>query len=1065
MQLIAELRRRNVFRVAAAYAVVAWLIVQVGDVAADNLGFPEWFMPMLFVLLGLGFPIALFLAWAFELTPEGMKREKESAPGESVAPKTGRTLDRLIIVVLALVLVVVLAERFWPDRERAPPVEIDRSIAVLPFDDFSPDGGDAWFANGLAEEILNALAQTPDLRVASRTSSFRYRESDQAVTEIGNALGVAHVLEGSVRRSPQRIRVTAQLIRSEDGFHVWSETYDREPSEVITIQEDIAASIANALETAMDPEALREMTQVGTRSVEAYTAYLQGLDLFRRTESAGQFAIGPAIEAVERATVIDPGFAEAAYRLAWLYRESARSSSMLQARSLSQDAAFDRAMEAIERAIDASSDSPTRLKYEAFEADMQRRFTVAQRRLEDYLALRPNDVQAWRDLAMLARKVQDRALLERAGGEMQRIAPEDPEPIFEVGVHLTLGGAMEDGVRLLEQALRMDPASEQIRYQTHRALLWAGRDADAARLEAQLLGGELRDTFKTAVRVRAACAKGDRSVAESIVRDNPRRWDRWYAQILLRNSDGATAELMSLDATPAGRDDLAGYLIYPFFDAAPFPNFSRELVNEGVVRAPVVNIPFACPPEIETSVAVLPFVNMSSNAEQEYFSDGITEEIINTLVRRTDLSVAARTSVFAFKGDNRNVSEIGRSLNVSHVIEGSVRSAGDQVRVTAQLIGVDDGFHLWSDSYDRQLTNIFAVQEEIAASVAEALSQALMPAGEAPRHATTDPQTYDLYLQARALLRLRREEQLTRAAELLAEATERDPRFAPAWATAAQVADVNERHDDAVEFAERALALDPRNVDALNALGAAYRDTYRWEDAEAKLLQALELDPESSELLEDYAEFLGATGRTEAMLDVARRGWLIDPYLPPLAAVYAEALMTAGRSEESLQVLDELSRMANMPGWIQSYRFAALREVAPDERLIELVADLPPPLTPLRALIIDALRDPGIPAKVDAVAEAVSRLDPSDFSPDTMISTYALLHLGRPEPVLDFQIRQAREWIPTELEWIHAPLFDDLRALPRFAELMEISRLPEYWDANGWPDYCERSLEGTIRCQ
>ena len=606
MQLINELRRRNVFRVAAAYAVVAWLIVQVGDVAADNLGFPEWFMPMLFVLLGLGFPIALFLAWAFELTPEGMKREKEIAPGESIAPRTGQKLDRLIIVVLALVLGVLLAERFWPDSADMPIAVTDPPISVLP-----------------------------------------------------------------------------------------------------------------------------------------------------------------------------PG-------------------------------------------------------------------------------------------------------------------------------------------------------------ETNRPAL---------------------------------------------------------------------------------------------------------------------------------SIAVLPFVNVSSSPEQEYFSDGITEEIINTLVRRTDLSVAARTSVFAFKGDNRNVSEIGRSLNVSHVIEGSVRSAGDQVRITAQLIGVDDGFHLWSDSYDRQLTNIFAVQEEIAASVAEALSQALMPAGDAPRHATTDPQTYDLYLQARALLRLRREEQLTRAAELLAEATERDPRFAPAWATAAQVADVSERHDDAVEFAERALVLDPRNVDALTALGAAYRDTYRWEDAEAKLLQALELDPESSELLEDYAEFLGATGRTEAMLDVARRGWLIDPYLPPLAAVYAEALMTAGRSEESLQVLDDLNRVANMPDWIQSYRFAALREVAPDERLIELVADLPPPVTPLRALIIDALRDPENSTKVDAVAEAVSRLDPSDFSPDTMISTYALLHLGRPEPVLDFQIRQAREWIPTELEWIHAPLFDELRALPRFAELMEISRLPEYWDANGWPDYCRRTEQGVIQCQ
>lgn len=184
MSLFTELKRRNVFRVGAAYAVVAWLIVQVGDVAADNLGFPDWFMPMLFVLLALGFPVAVFLAWAFELTPGGMKREKEVAPDESIAPNTGRKLDRLIIGVLVLAVAVLVGERFWPRTSGPADAEIDQSIAVLLFDSLSDEPEQGYFADGLTEEILNALAALPELLVTARTSSFFYKGKDVPVDEI-----------------------------------------------------------------------------------------------------------------------------------------------------------------------------------------------------------------------------------------------------------------------------------------------------------------------------------------------------------------------------------------------------------------------------------------------------------------------------------------------------------------------------------------------------------------------------------------------------------------------------------------------------------------------------------------------------------------------------------------------------------------------------------------------------------------------------------------------------------------------------------------------------------------
>ncbi|MDX1625294.1 MAG: hypothetical protein R3323_02165 [Wenzhouxiangellaceae bacterium] len=1070
MNLFAELRRRNVFRVAAAYAVVAWLVVQVGDVAADNLGFPDWFMPMLFVLLGLGFPVAIFLAWAFELTPEGMKREKDVAPDESIAPTTGRKLDRLIIMVLVLVLAVLLAERFWPDGDDSTEAEIDRSIAVLPFDDYSPGGDDAWFANGLAEEILNALAQTPDLRVASRTSSFRYRDSEQPVTEIGEALGVAHVLEGSVRRSAERIRVTAQLIRSDDGFHVWSETYDRAPDEVISIQEDIAADIATALETAMDPEALREMVRVGTRSVEAYTAFLRGNELVREAGSTGRFSVGPALEALERARRIDPGFAEATYQLAQLYREAAQSSAMPFAEGLSSEEAWRRAQAAIQEAVDAAGSSPARLKYEAFAADMQMNFELARTRLSEYLEQRPNDLLGWQDYLNLGRKLQNVAMVRRAAGEMLRIAPDDPSVVWDVGAQMLLTGPalIEEGADQLARALALDPGSEEIQYQAHRGFLWAGRFEAAEHLEPGLLSGDLDPRFKTAVRIRAACRVGDRQRAEAAAAEASKTWTRWYVQKILGNQAAAERVLAPLDETAAGRDDLANFLIYPFFDPSPYPNLSAQLAREGIRRPPPAEIPFACPPDETASVAVLPFVNMSADAEQEYFSDGMTEEIINALVRRTDVSVAARTSVFAFKNHNRNVSEIGRELGVTHVIEGSVRSANDMVRITAQLIDVGNGFHEWSETFDRELVDVFAVQEEIAESVAAALSETLAEEPAAPAALTTaDPEAYRMFLQARRLLRLRGTDNLERADELLGAVTEIDPGFAPAWATAAIVADVSDDLERAFEYAERALALDPENVDALTALASSHRASWQWHEAERVFERAMALDPESSELLEDYAEFLGMTGRVDEMLEVAERGYLIDPYLAPLTGAYAEALLIHGRPDDADRaLLDSLTR--GSPGWLETYRVAAALAMQRPDRAAAVIEGMEFDDTggtdDAMALAVTALRSPGDPQTLDALEAYLLSLD-SDALVRQMLVHLVLLHAGRPEPVLRAQQAYLERNVQGELEWIWAPIFDDLRALPGFLDLLESVDLPAYWDANGWPDYCSRLPSGEIECR
>ncbi len=300
------------------------------------------------------------------------------------------------------------------------------------------------------------------------------------------------------------------------------------------------------------------------------------------------------------------------------------------------------------------------------------------------------------------------------------------------------------------------------------------------------------------------------------------------------------------------------------------------------------------------SIAILPFLNMSSDEDQEYFSDGITEEIINAVVKIPGVAVPARTTVFAYKGHQGDLREVGETLGVAHILEGSIRSQGDQIRVTAQLIKVEDGFHLWSETFDRQLDNIFAVQEEIASAIAAELVGNLGGSSVTIPNQTSNMVAYDAYLKGRAALRDR--DPIAR--EYLQQAIDADPKFAPAYAAMAiSYQSTNEDPDLAMGMADQALALDPDNVDALNAKAAALRHHRRWPEADAMFQQALAIDPSSAELLEDYAEFLAFVGRMDEALQATSRGMSIDPNLMPLVAAHLEALYANGQGERAWQLV------------------------------------------------------------------------------------------------------------------------------------------------------------------
>ncbi len=292
MGLFTELKRRNVIRVAVAYIVASWLLLQATEVLVSLLELPSSIGKGVVLVLVLGFLPVLGFAWAFELTPEGLKRESEIDRSQSVTQQTGRKLNILTIAML----VVIAGYFFWESRIKAPvatavpevtseaveqaparaAVPDDKSIAVLPFVNMSADPENEYFADGLSEEILNQLAQVSGLRVIGRTSSFAFKGQNRDLREIGETLGAATVLEGSVRRQGDKVRVTAQLIASDDGAHLWSENFDRQMVDVFAIQDEIAQRVVDAMDIVLDEDSRKAMREVGVRDVDAFIAYQRG---------------------------------------------------------------------------------------------------------------------------------------------------------------------------------------------------------------------------------------------------------------------------------------------------------------------------------------------------------------------------------------------------------------------------------------------------------------------------------------------------------------------------------------------------------------------------------------------------------------------------------------------------------------------------------------------------------------------------------------------------------------------------------------------------------------------
>jgi TolB-like protein/Flp pilus assembly protein TadD len=332
MSFIEELKRRNVFKVGGAYVVAAWLLIQFSDIVLDNMDAPSWVLNAIMLVLAVGFAITVFVAWAFEMTPEGIKKESEVDRSQSITAQTGKKLNSVLIAMLVLAVGYIIFDKFsGPESASTPVVEVAssevqqgaepaadsysdsrQSIAVLPFDNRSNREEDQFFTDGIHDDLLTTIARIGSMKVISRTSVMEYKDTTKKIPEIAAELGVANILEGGIQRSGNQVRINVQLIDAETDEHLWAEIFDREltAENLFAIQSEISNKIADALQATLSPEEQQQINTAKTTNLDAYDAYLRGKQLMatRRVMELGQ-----ATEAFLKAVELDPSFA-----LAWV---------------------------------------------------------------------------------------------------------------------------------------------------------------------------------------------------------------------------------------------------------------------------------------------------------------------------------------------------------------------------------------------------------------------------------------------------------------------------------------------------------------------------------------------------------------------------------------------------------------------------------------------------------------------------------------------------------------------------------------------------------------------------
>jgi TolB-like protein/Tfp pilus assembly protein PilF len=469
--LFAELKRRNVFRAAILYIGAVWALAQGISQLGPSVGLPEWTTRWFLVAAVVGFPFWIAFAWFFEFTPEGLKLERNVEPGESITHHTGRKLDFIIIGVMAVAIVLLVTDRFvlhhGVNEEAAVP---EQSIAVLPFVDMSQGKDQEYFSDGISEELLNLLAKITQLHVAARTSSFSFKGKDVPIPEIAKTLHVANVLEGSIRKAGDQVRITAQLIRAADGYHVWSETWDRKLDDIFKIQDEIAGKVVEELKVTL----LGTAPKARATDPQAYALYLQARELGRQF-TAEAFAKSDALYG--QALAIDARYAPVWAGLSSNFRDEASIGV------LSEQEGYTRSREAAEKALAIDPDyAPAHASLGWIAMTYDNDLSSAAKHYERALALDPTNLDVLRNaatfLAVLGRLDEGLALEEA----LVRHDPVNGSTFTNLGIYQRYAGRYDAAIASFRTVLSLSPGGGAAHNQLGVALLLKG-DAPGALTE------------------------------------------------------------------------------------------------------------------------------------------------------------------------------------------------------------------------------------------------------------------------------------------------------------------------------------------------------------------------------------------------------------------------------------------------------------------------------------------------------------------------------------------------------------------------------------------------------
>jgi adenylate cyclase len=770
-------------------------------------------------------------------------------------------------VVIILVAGALAIWNFYlrPPFERASvermalPLPDKPSIAVLPFVNMSEDPKQEFFSDGITEDIITALSKTPRLFVIARNSTFIYKGKPKKVQEVAEELGVRYVLEGSVRKSENKVRITAQLIDALKGTHLWAEKYDRNLKDIFAIQDDITRQIIAALQVKLTEGEQARIWSRGTQNMKAYEKALESLEHFRRF-NPDDFIL--CRKKAEEALALDPNYPFAVALLAWSH---------------------------LAEVWNGWSKSPGDSMKKAVELGQKT------------LALDENYEGAHSLLGSiyLVQRQWDKAI--EAGQRAVDLSPSGADANGIFGITLRYVGRSKEAILLFNKAIRLNPSAPN----------WLYHNLGAAQIS-------VGNYQKAVTSLKRVIEKNPKHI--------PARFYLIVAYSLSNQDEEAKIQVGEyLKLRPSANIGNERKRL-PFKNETDLKLIVNALRKAGLPETPPLPLPD------KPSIAVLPFTNLSDDPKQEYFVDGMTDDLITDLSKISGLFVIARNSVFRYKGKPVDVKKVSRELGVQHMLEGSVRKAGNQVRINAQLIDASTGGHLWAERYDGKMDDVFALQDKITKEIVTALAVKLTGGEQkqVTRKETDNIAAYDAFLKGWGHYRRRTPKDWAKAVSYFKKAIEFDPKYTRAYAALASLYYWSYRYwwfsslgirdfTDAFKLTRHYTQMAMKNPTS-----HAYRNAsqmslryHQYEQAIAEAERAIALDPNDPDSFIQMARVLIFAGRPKEAVGFIKNAMRLDPHYPAeYQFIHGLAYFAMGQLEEAVTLLESaVMRNPDVPLW------------------------------------------------------------------------------------------------------------------------------------------------------